>query len=145
MSQEVKFDSPLTQDERAYLEMRGRQADIDRVDNAFGTDEEDRVSGREPTGDGPQVRPLAWGETLVQRRARLEEELRALDEAEQSQQEAAADGGGDVEGSEDQPYAEWKVPELQKELRARGLPASGSKPEMVQRLEADDEQSQSQE
>jgi len=35
-------------------------------------------------------------------------------------------------------YEEWTKPELEAELESRGLPKYGNKPELIERLQADD-------
>lgn len=47
--------------------------------------------------------------------------------------EGAGDGGGEDEG-----YESWTNAELSAELESRGLPKSGSKAELIARLEEDD-------
>jgi hypothetical protein len=39
----------------------------------------------------------------------------------------------------DRPYAEWQLDQLRDELKQRGLPTSGNKPDLVERLIVDDE------
>ena len=41
--------------------------------------------------------------------------------------------------TETAPYKEWTLDDLRDELRARQLPTSGNKPELVERLEDNDE------
>lgn len=53
--------------------------------------------------------------------------------------EETDDAGDDIpEPDEDAEYPDWTIPQLKKELAARKLPVSGSKPDLVGRLEADD-------
>lgn len=56
---------------------------------------------------------------------------------------ADADGqegqsGDDEDDGEDEPYEVWTAEELGDELARRGLPKSGKKQELIERLEADD-------
>jgi hypothetical protein len=53
--------------------------------------------------------------------------------------EESADDDDVDPGDEDADYSDWTIPQLQKELRARTLPVSGNKEELVARLEKDDE------
>lgn len=134
MSRAVDYSKPLSREERDYLDMRGRQADIDRVDNAFDVPEEDRQVSTETTGDAPRIQSLVWGDRMATRREQLQREMDELDAAEaaaQSQQEGAPE-------DDNRPYAEWAPAELKAELKARQLPTSGNKAELVQRLEEDD-------
>jgi hypothetical protein len=127
MSMEVDFSTPLTDQERAFLLERGRYADIERADSAHGTSTPDELLRGD--GSGPGTKPLLTGERIVARREELLAELAALD---------AADGVDDEEDGELPPYEDWKVPELDKELAARGLPVQGNKSEKVQALYDDD-------
>lgn len=45
----------------------------------------------------------------------------------------------DAGDDESEDYNDWKVATLREELKERELPTSGNKPELVARLEADDE------
>lgn len=131
MSMEVDFTTPLTEEERKYLHMRGRLADVERADNTHGVD------GPEQFGDGsgPQEMPLLTGERAAQRREELLRELALLDDAEP-----------DEDGDEDEvpPYESWKVADLDAELRRRSLATDGNKEAKAQRLYADDEANQQQ-
>lgn len=60
-----------------------------------------------------------------------------------SVQESGSPGSGDGDDDEEDDlpddYNAWKVDQLRAELKARQLPADGNKPDLVSRLEADDE------
>lgn len=71
-------------------------------------------------------------------------------QTEQGSAVLTTDGGGQPAETEEStedvpPYEDWTVKELQDECRARGLTVSGTKAELVSRLEEDDEQPPSEE
>lgn len=135
MSMAVDLSTPLSDQERSYLAMRGRYSEIERADGLTGSEPGDLGSG---DGSGPKVFALNTGEARAARRAQLEEELRQLEEME---------GGGDndvsrtgsVEDGEVDPYETWNVKEIDAELKRRNLDVSGNKQDKVARLYADDE------
>ena len=45
---------------------------------------------------------------------------------------------GDAPSEEPQGYSAWTKDELQAELEKRGLPTSGNKPDLIERLEEND-------
>jgi hypothetical protein len=125
----IDYTTPLTAKERQYLLHRGRYADVERVDAAFG--EESDVSLLSGDGTGPGTRQLATGEALAQRKAELLRELELIEQAE----------GGPVEDDEDvPPYETWKVADLDAELKRRGLPVTGDKSAKANALYVNDEQ-----
>lgn len=125
MSMHVDLSTPLTEEERQYLAMRGRYAELERAAQLTGESVGDLGTG---DGTGPAVMPLGTAEQRAGERERLLARLKELD---------AADGEQDEE--ELPPYEQWKVQELDKELKGRGLPTDGDKPTKVQRLYADDQ------
>jgi SAP domain-containing protein len=129
MSMEVDYSTPLTSEERAYLESRGKLSDIERADNAHG------IEGYVPgSGDGSGLiqKSVISGDVVARRKQELQEELARI---EAQEREAA----GDVETDDDVPdYSAWKPEELRSELSRRELSSSGTKPQMVQRLQEDD-------
>lgn len=130
MSMEVDFSTPLTEQERAYLLMRGRSHDVERADNQTGGQTPDEMLSGDGTGTQPVS--LMTSDRMAQRKAELERELRLIEEAEQ----ATADTDEDDELP---PYEAWKVADLDKELKARNLAVTGSKEEKAARLNKDDE------
>jgi hypothetical protein len=128
MSMEVDLSTPLTNKERAYLLERGKYADVDRMDNSFGTTgDADLLTG---DGSGPNVKQLATGEAAAQRRQELLAELALLDQHY---------GGSDDSDEQLPPYEKWPVAELDAELTARELPVTGNKSEKAKALYANDE------
>jgi hypothetical protein len=134
MSMDVDLTKPLTAAERSYLNMRGRLADIERADALTNGSPPE---GYDDSGDGtgPQMEPVLQGQVAAARKERLLAELRAIELAEASEEDATATD----EPDEAEPYSAWTVPQLDKELKARQLSVTGTKPEKVARLEKDDE------
>jgi hypothetical protein len=130
VSKEVDFTKALSREDRAYLLMRGRQADIDRLDNNFGATDEDLLDG---DGSGPATKQLATGLALEQRKQELLDELAQIEAA-----ETDAEGGVD-DDTEVPPYEVWAVKELDAELKRRGLPVTGDKTAKAAALYADDD------
>jgi len=130
MSMKVDYSKPLTEEELAYLHMRGRTADIERAENQFGPVENADVylAG---DGTGPEQLPATDAEQRADRKRRILAELAAIE---------AAEGGGDEEVEELPPYEQWKTAELNKELKNRQLPADGDNAAKAARLRKDDEQ-----
>ncbi len=75
---------------------------------------------------------LPVGGTKAELIERLNEE--AVDEV-----APEAEGGPAAEAEEEADYDEWTVDELKDALRSRGLMVSGTKAELVERLEGDDD------
>lgn len=65
----------------------------------------------------------------------------ALFEEEQESIEATTEGAADGEDEEVEPYEEWVKDDLIAEAENRGLPKSGTKDDLIDRLKADDNQS----
>lgn len=129
---EVDFSKPLTAEERAYLEGRGKYAEIERADSINGVTNPPALGDGD--GTGPVSTPLATGEQRALEKERLLKRLAELESAEDA---------SDTTGDEvvDEPYEAWKPAELDKELKTRNLPAGGTKGEKVARLYEDDEKS----
>jgi len=130
MSMHVDLSTPLTEEERNYLAMRGRYAELERAAQLTGESVGDLGNG---DGTGPTVVPLGTAEQRATERERLLARLAEID---------AADGQDGDDGDELPPYQDWNVKELDKELKARSLPTDGDKATKVQRLYEDDERSQ---
>jgi hypothetical protein len=129
MSMHVDYSTPLTKEERAYLEARGDLAAIQRADSLTGVTNPPEFG--EGDGTGPQVQPLMTSEQRAAEKANLQRRLAELE---------AQDGTGD-DGDEDgevEPYPVWTNQELTDELKRRSLAVTGSKAEKIARLEEDD-------
>jgi len=130
MSMVVDLNTPLTDEERAYLSMRGRYADIQRVDALHGSEAQPLGDG---DGTGPKHQALTTSEARAERRQAILEELRLLE---------AADGNPDDDTETDPnavaPYEEWTHKELDAELKRRDLAKGGNVQEKAQRLYDDD-------
>lgn len=131
MSREIPFDKPLTRADREYLENRGQYAMVQRLDQNY------------PQND-PNEQPVVTSgnanvDLLVRENALLQARLAELEVALSATSQNAVDDGdekGDAgEGDEAPPYATWKKDDLAAEAEARGLSKSGSKDELVKRLE----------
>lgn len=125
MSMAVDFSTPLTVEERAYLESRGKFDEIQRADSINGVTNPPEPGAGD--GTGPQLQPLLTSEQRAVERQRLRERLAVLD---------AED---DDDDSDLAPYEDWKVPELDAELKRRSLPVTGTKSDKVSSLYLDDE------
>lgn len=133
MSMAVDLSTPLTRAEREYLIMRGRTADIELADNLHGTTGDDYPDLLEGDGTGPDVRPTARSEVLMDRERQLRAELAQIEEAKRAA--GLADEGEDEDLA---PYEEWGTKELNAELKARDLPGGGSNADKAARLREDD-------
>lgn len=123
----VDLSKPLTDVERAYLEERGQQATIARVDEVHGVETPAPGSG---DGTGPVSHGTTVHDVRDDRIAQLEREL-ALLKGESADDEDADD--------EVEPYEAWTVPDLDAELKDRQLSTDGKKQDKVDRLYLDDE------
>lgn len=138
MSMEVDLSTPLTEEERQYLHMRGRLSDIQRADDLHGVEGAPVPEG---DGTGPGVMALGTAEQSAQRREQLLAELRAMgvpvvvaDESTEEVEEAP-------------PYETWNSKDLNAEIDRRNMDRadgdkiskSGSVSERADRLYMDDE------
>ena len=135
MSQEVDLTTPLTREEREYLNMRGRLPDIQRADDMHGVTDAPVSQG---DGTGPVVMALGTAEQQAQRREQLLAELKAM--------------GVPVVVQEDEdetapPYETWKSGDINSEIDRRNvgredadkISKAGSVSERADRLYMDDE------
>jgi hypothetical protein len=127
----VDLNTPLTNEERAYLAMRGRISEMERADSMTGVQTPDYEPG---DGTGPMVTPLMTSEQRADRKAALQRELELIEEAEGSDEGR----DGSVEDGDVDPYEVWSPDELTKELKRRELPHTGSKADKAARLYEDD-------
>lgn len=122
-----QLSDPLTEDDKVWLRNNNRQAEIpdetpELVDNpgSFSLTNDSSTPGSlstEEDTEGLDVNPESGDPDGPQ---------------------ADTEPSADAEDEEDAPYSEWTVPELQAELGDRGLPKSGKKDDLVERLEAAD-------
>jgi hypothetical protein len=127
MSMEVDFSTPLTDEERAYLAERGRYADVERVDAMTGSEPQPFGEG---DGTGLKQASVLTSDQMASERERLLARLAELN--------AMAPDADDDSDTEVAPYEEWTPQELKDELGRRGLPKSGTKADLVARLEEND-------
>lgn len=138
MSMAVDYNTPLTQEERAYLESRGKLAEIQRADSINGVTNPPEYGAGD--GTGPQLQPLLTSEQRALEKERLRARLAELEAAE-------AESGADEDSDEVPPYESWKSNDLNKEIDARNegrpeeqkISKSGTVAERATRLYADDE------
>ena len=135
MSMEVDLNTPLTADERAYLNERGRLADIERADNLHGGTPEDAPEFN-GDGTGPRTNQLNTGLAAVERPEVLIKQLQEMGYDVEVKPASTEDEDDDTEVP---PYESWKVPELDAELKRRNLPVTGDKAAKANALYADDD------
>lgn len=135
MSMNVDLSTPLTADERAYLNQRGRLADIERADNLHGGTPEDAPLF-EGDGTGPRTNQLNSGMAAVERPEVLLQQLREMG---YNVQVVDEDEDASTEEADVPPYEDWKVTELDAELKRRSLPVTGDKAAKANALYADDD------
>jgi len=111
MARDLKFDGPLSIEGRKYLADRGRYPEIARWDQEFP-----------PDGEAPDLEDVNAKTMLQGGKSPELEPFEAFDD-------------------DDLAYEEWTVADLVEELKRRGLPSTGKKPELVDRLRQNDEQS----
>lgn len=128
MSMQVDLSSPLTAQERKYLEERGRYDEITRVDAMYGVE-------TPAFSDGDGTGPVVHGTTLVDNRdARIAELERQLADLRGDTPDVEDTEEGDVS-----PYEEWTVKELDAELKRRGLPVKGNQSDKATALYDNDD------
>jgi hypothetical protein len=140
MSKGIDFSKPLSDEDRTYLEARGRYADIERTDNTTGVQ-----TPPYGEGDGTGLQPVSVlsSEVAANRKAALLAELAAIE---------AAEAGSDAPAEEeaDAPYTEWTLDELKAEIDRRNesregdarIAKTGSVKVLADRLYGDDETSE---
>jgi len=111
MARIIDFESKLSAEDREYLYQKNRHDLIAENDRRFGDDngEASEAPQRPESVHSPATTPVL------------------------TQQDAPIDTG-----PVDEPYSEWTVDELKEELKDRELPVSGTKPELIARLEEHD-------
>lgn len=134
MSKKIDFSKPLSEEDEAYVAERpwlridAELSGFDLSDETdFSVDEdEDEGSGENPDGFESED-----GEDGSEGDA---------DDADEDESDEEDEGEGDED--EVAPYAEWDYQELKTEAKRRELSASGSKEQLVERLEQDDASAQ---
>jgi hypothetical protein len=136
MSMGIDFTKPLTDEERDFLLVRGRYADIEKADNAHGTS----TDLGEGDGTGTVQQPVLTSERAAQRREELLRELAEIDAFE------ASDDEDEDDEDEVPPYESWKSGDLNAEIDRRNegrddatkISKAGSVQDRANRLYADD-------
>lgn len=122
MSREIDLSQELSDADRKYLADRDRWYAIAQAD---GHDDPKRARA-EYSANAAAPTQVSLPPTNPQAPARTLEEV--------------VGGGTPGDDEEDPPYEDWTYPELQAELKERGLAAGGKQPELVARLYEHDEQ-----
>lgn len=139
MSMKVDYSTPLTTEEREYLEGRGLLAEIQRADSMNGVTNAPEFGAGD--GSGPQQVPLMTSEQRAGEAARLRARLAELEES---------DDDSDGDGDDVPPYESWKSADLNAEIDGRNegrpddqkISKAGSVRERADRLYADDARTQ---
>lgn len=144
MSREVDLDKPLSDEDRLYLQDRGKHADIRANDERFGggpaEDDEEALDNKIMDLEEQAAVLRARKASLVA--AREQEESGVTD-----QTVVNGEGGGD-ESDEDYDDPAWTKAKLQAEIEKRNedrdddgkMSSVGTKAQLVERLRADDEE-----
>lgn len=134
MSMGVDLSTPLSPEEAQYLANRGRDAELHGAAERHGQDVNELLTKQDGDGTGPRVMQLNTGlrqvESADELLARLKEmgvNVAVVDDEDDETDE------GDVA-----PYENWKVSELDAELKRRNLSVTGDKTAKVNALYADD-------
>lgn len=128
MSKKIDFSKPLSEEDEAYVAERPwlrTDAELSGFDLSDETDfsvDSENEDGEDPDGfdNGEDGDDSATGDDDI-----------SDDEDDES---------GEDDGDEDEvaPYAEWEYAALKEEAGNRGLQKSGSKEQLIERLEQDD-------
>lgn len=137
MSMKVDYTTPLTKEERGYLEARGLTNEIQRADALNGVETPEFGAG---DGTGPRLVELMTSEQRASEAARLRERLAQIEGTDASESDDEA--SGDVA-----PYEEWSVEALKAEIDARNegregdakLAKTGNVKTLADRMYQDDE------
>lgn len=137
MSRDIPMDKALSWDDRVYLDARGSWGvnTIDRIDANYPPSDADveKWANRNAVGVGP----LTGDTALINENEALRQALRDAGIPLPGEQDADADEDVD-EDAEVPPYEDWTLPDLQAEAGKRKLVKSGTKADLVHRLEEDD-------
>lgn len=130
MSKKIDFSKPLSEEDAAYVADRPwlrKDAELSGYDLSDETDfavddEQDADSGQTPDG----FVPSGTGDDAASGEDAGEDDEDDSDEEDEGDEEEVA------------PYAEWEYQALKDEAGNRGLSKSGSKEQLIERLEQDD-------
>jgi hypothetical protein len=135
MSMKVDYSTPLTREEREYLEARGAHAEIERADSMNGVETPEPGAG---DGTGLQMQPLLTSEARAAEKERLLARLRQIE---------GDEADADLADDEDlPPYEEWSLDLLKTEIETRNegrehkMAKTGSQATLADRLRKDDEE-----
>lgn len=154
MSREIDFSEPLSDEDRTWLLANNRDEEVLANDAAHGRDSSDVaarkgsgvsfMTGNEPSLSADRVYPT--GLTTVAADADLDKERREAQfksAMEDGDAPSGVDTGDVTTETDEKPYEDWKGDELRAELGKRELSKSGTNPEMIERLRADDAERES--
>jgi hypothetical protein len=133
MSMAVDLSTPLTPDEAKYLAERGRDAELHGAAERHEQDVNELLSDTSGDGTGPRVMQLNTGLRQVESADELLARLREMGVNVKVDESQVDEDDSDVA-----PYENWKVSELDAELKRRNLPVTGDKTAKVNALYADD-------
>ena len=129
MSKQIDFSQPLSEEDAAYVADRpwlAKDAELSgfevRDEDDFFVDDPD--AGSEPDG--------------------FEDEDKSDDDSDDENSDSDEDDEEEDESEEDEaaPYSEWEYADLKAEAGNRGLAKSGSKEQLIERLEENDSASE---
>lgn len=129
MSKKIDFSKPLSEEDEAYVAERpwlrvdAELSGFDLSDETdFSVDGNEEEGGENPDG--------------------FESEDGEGGDADSEEDESDEENEGEGDEDEVAPYAEWDYQELKTEAKRRELSASGSKEQLIERLEQDDASAQ---
>lgn len=134
MSMAVDLSTPLSKEEAAYLQERGRHQELEAAAERHDQNVSELLN-TDGDGTGPtklalnsDLQAIQSPEVLLARLREMGVNVAVVDES--------ADEDDEVDIS---PYQEWSVAELDAELKRRDLPVTGNKQAKVDALYADDD------
>lgn len=142
MSREVDLDQPLSEEDRQYLQDRGKHADIRANDERFGGPvEEDEEALDNKIMDLEEQAAVLRARKAALVAAREQEEAGVTDRT-------VVNGEGGDEPDDDYDDPAWTKAKLQAEIEKRNedrdddgkMSSAGTKAQLVERLRADDEE-----
>lgn len=137
MSMAVDLSTPLTKEEAAYLDSRGRTQELEAAAERHDQNVADLLN---TSGDGTAPTVLALNSDLqaIQSPEVLLARLREMGVNVKVDDSADSADVDDEDDSDVAPYEQWSVPELDAELKRRNLPVTGNKQAKAESLYADD-------